>query len=160
MRIALCATSCSGFLGRELPRSSKCWRLWQFEKKMASPVKVLATNWSRKMESFEKKPNPNGVDPSSDLRLREHIVTATIHLLQGQLLLRRMVRDQETCNPRLLLQPRIAGVRPILDECLRLGALLRSQANLATASEENDDEHIGSIAASYFAQSGSAEGRL
>lgn len=109
------------------------------------------------MESFEKKLNPTNVDPSSDFRLRQHVVTATVHLLQGQLLLRRMVRDQETCNPRLLLQPRIAGLRPILDECVRLGALLRCDANLATASEENDGEHIGSIAARYVAQIGSAE---
>ena len=110
-----------------------------------------------KMKFVEKDINSNDVEKSSDVCLREHVVSATVNLLQAQLLMRRLVRDQQNCNPTLLLRARLNGIKPVLVECLRLCQLLQCDPTLASSAAEDDEEHIGSIAARYFA---SAEGQL
>jgi hypothetical protein len=100
------------------------------------------------LESIQSESKPNQPEPSS--KIRHHIVQSTVHLLQARLLLARMIREQEICSPVDLLKGRIKALTPIVDELLRLGALVRHESNQAGPS--GDPEHISSIVPGVLAQ--------
>lgn len=76
------------------------------------------------MNSIKSKYSPTQAEASTVIQ--EHVVTATVNLLQAKLLLARQRHDQQTCLP--LLEGRIKAIAPIVDELLRMGGLLRRDA--------------------------------